>query len=56
MNFPDHKFTPDKHGHNCAGCSYDSEWKCDPVAHGLGEHERGIKLLDAINNPYRSQG
>lgn len=55
MKFPDHEFTPDEYGHNCTGCAPDSSWKCDAVAHGLGEHERGLKLLEAVTNPYRSQ-
>lgn len=46
--WPDHAFAPDEHGHNCAGCDPESAWKCDKVAHGLGEHDRGLKLLDAI--------
>ena len=56
--FPNHPFSPDAYGHNCTGCTSASPWKCDLVAHGLGEHEAGLKLLKAIEvtNPEPQPG
>lgn len=50
MSFPNHPFTPDDYGHNCGECAPDSNWRCDRVAHGLGEHDAALKLLDAIGD------
>jgi len=47
-SFPDHDWNGDKYGHACADCDQESPWYCDRVTHRLGEHERGLKLLDAI--------
>ena len=45
--FPDHVWDGDQYGHACNGCPPDSDWYCDKVAHELGEHECGLKLLEA---------
>lgn len=40
VEWPDHPWSGDDHGHNCTGCTEDSVWKCDSVAHGLGQVAR----------------
>jgi hypothetical protein len=38
--WPNHEWKGDEYGHNCAGCSPDSVWKCDKAAHRIGEFAR----------------
>jgi hypothetical protein len=45
LPWPDHEWDdPDNDGHQCAGCGADSVWKCDPAAHQIGEHLRGLGI------------
>lgn len=48
VKWPDHEWAGDKYGHACADCTRASPWYCDPVAHRLGETDRSLKLLNAI--------
>jgi hypothetical protein len=48
QKWPDHEWAGDQYGHSCAGCEEASPWYCDKIAHNLGEHERGLRLLAAV--------
>lgn len=49
IEFPTHAWAGDELGRNCAECQPETVWRHDHVAHKLGESERALRLLRAID-------
>jgi hypothetical protein len=45
QRLPEHEFSPDENGHNCALCEKDSIWKCDDAAHSSMPRWEDDKLV-----------